>query len=173
MENMIPETDSADANKKIEAIIRAVAVKHGIALGRNDPILVLHTLNELLINELARKQDDLIQQFQVSLEEAANQWSKNMETKAAEILGEMRKSHLPSGAQARLFNELIENQISAIALSISDKLNEATVPQQRRTSQHIKSLNGQLKLMKRLVFFNIAGSILALTAGVLIMMVWM
>ncbi len=57
MINKVLENNSADANNKIEAIIRAVAVKHGIALGRNDPILILHTVNGLLLEEFSKQQE--------------------------------------------------------------------------------------------------------------------
>lgn len=160
MGNNNSETDTADSIKKIEAIIRAVAVKHGIALGRDDPILILHTLNELLISEFAKKQEELIQQFQICLEADADQSSKNADKKAAEILMMMKNSH------SQLMTEFIENQIPVIASSILNKFNDATEPQQRRTSQHIKSINGQLKLMKRLVYLNIASSIMFLVIGV-------
>ena len=70
------KTDQSDDGR--EAIIRAVAVKHGIALGNNDPILVLQTINGLLMDEFARKQEVLIRESHINLEAAADLWSKNV-----------------------------------------------------------------------------------------------
>ena len=34
-----------------DALIKEIAVKHGIAVGRDDPILILHTLNNQLLQD--------------------------------------------------------------------------------------------------------------------------
>ena len=36
---------------KIEETIKAIAARHGIALGRDDPILILQTINERLMQD--------------------------------------------------------------------------------------------------------------------------
>ena len=38
----------------VDHLIREIAVKHGVALGRDDPILILQTLNAQLLEEGAR-----------------------------------------------------------------------------------------------------------------------
>lgn len=153
MENLTSKVVSTDTDNKIEAIIRTIAIKHGIALGRNDPILVLHSLNELLISEFSAKQDELIQQFRVSLEEAADNFIKSMETKSVEILSEIEKSH------SKLTNDFVENQISVVATSIADKCIYLAEPHNKKIYLYIKSLNSQLKITKRLIYFNLALSV--------------
>jgi predicted YcjX-like family ATPase len=165
MENKVPQTDPADTNKKIEAIIRAVAVKHGIALGRNDPILILHTVNGLLLEEFAKQQEGLIDQFRESLESAADHWSKNMEVKADELLSNMGNSH------RQLIDELIEKHIDNITLAIADKSDEIAVAHQKRTVNNFKSLNSQIKSMRSMLFVNFAASIMALVSA--ITMLWL
>lgn len=165
MKNKAPETDPAETNKKIEAIIHAVAVKHGIALGRNDPILILHTVNGLLLEEFAKQQEGLIDQFRENLESAANHWSKNMEVKADEILSNMGNSH------RQLINDLIEKHINDIAIAIADKSGEIALAHQKRTLNYIKSLNSQLKTMKSMFYVNFAASIMALVSAIL--MLWL
>lgn len=165
MENKAPQTDPDDTNKKIEAIIRAVAVKHGIAIGRNDPILVLHTVNGLLLEEFAKQQEGLIDQFRENLESAANHWSKNMEVKADELLSNMGNSH------RELINELIKKQINDIAIAIAHKSGDISVAQQKRTVNNLKSLNSQLKTMKSMLYVNFAASIMALMSAII--MLWL
>ena len=65
LDNQAAETKTYQSGNSTEAIIRTVAVKHGIALGRNDPILVLHTINGLLMDEFASKQEALINSRQI------------------------------------------------------------------------------------------------------------
>jgi Transcriptional activator TraM len=165
MENKLPKTELADTNKKIEAIIRAVAVKHGIALGRNDPILILHTVNGLLLEEISKQQEGLIDQFRENLESAANHWSKNMEVKADELLNNMGNSH------RQLINELIETQIDNIALAIAHKSGEIAVAHQKRTVTNFKSLNSQIKSMRSMLYVNFAASIMALVSAII--MLWL
>jgi Transcriptional activator TraM len=165
MKNKVPETIPADTNNKIEAIIRAVAVKHGIGLGRNDPILILHTVNGLLLEELANQQADIITQFRESLESAADHWSKNMEVKADELLSNMGNSN------RQLISELIETQIDNIALAIADKSGDIAVAHQKITVNNFKSLNSQIKSMRSMLYVNFAASIMALVSAIL--MLWL
>lgn len=165
MENKVPQTELADTNKKIEAIIRAVAVKHGIALGKNDPILILHTINGLLLEEFANQQAGIITQFRESLESTADHWSKNMEVKADEILSNMGNNH------RQLIKELIETQIDNMALAIAHKSDDIAVAHQKRTVNNFKSLNSQLKTMKSMLYVNFAASIMALVSAII--MLWL
>jgi len=156
-------TDRSD--DRMEAIIRAVAVKHGIALGNNDPILVLQTINGLLMDEFARKQEVLIHEFHISLEATADLWSKNMESKASEILGSMENSH------RHLIGKLIEQQIQNLVREIADKSGNIALEQQLRASKNLRSLNSQLKTMKSMLYVNFAASIMALVSA--IVMLWL
>lgn len=146
-----------------EAIIRAIAVKHGIALGQNDPILVLHTINGLLMDEFASKQENLINQFKVNLEETADLWNKNMEIKANELLESMENSH------RHLINELNEKHIDNIALTIADKSAAIAMTQQKRSLANLKSLNSQLKTMRVMFYVNFSASIMALVSAILVL----
>jgi hypothetical protein len=157
------KTDRSDDG--MEAIIRAVAVKHGIALGNNDPILVLQTINGLLMDEFAHKQEVLIHKFHVNLEATADLWGKNMESKAGEILGSMENSHRD------LIGELIEQQVENLAREVADKSSEIAMEQQRRTSKHLRSLNSQIKTMRPMLYVNFAASIMALISA--IVMLWL
>ena len=41
---------------QIEALIREIAQKHGIVVGRDDPILILQTINNRLMQDSAKAQ---------------------------------------------------------------------------------------------------------------------
>jgi uncharacterized membrane protein len=163
LDNQATEAKAYQSGDSTEAIIRAVAVKHGIALGHNDPILVLHTINGLLMDEFASKQEALINQFKVSLEETADFWSKNMEVKANEILGGMEYSH------RHLINKLIEKHIDNMAMAIADKNGDIAMTQQKRSLSNLKSLNSQLKTLRLILYVNFAASIMALISTILVL----
>lgn len=163
LDNQAAEAKTYQSGNSTEAIIRTVAVKHGIALGRNDPILILHTINSLLMDEFARKQEALIDQFKVNLEATADVWSKNMETKANQILGGMENSH------RHLISELIEKHIDHIALAIVDKSGTIAMAQQKKSLSNLKALNSQLKTMKLMHYVNFSASIMSLIAASLVL----
>ncbi len=150
------ETESTYANSKIEAIIRTVAAKHGIALGRNDPILILYTLNELLIIDFARKQEELVQQFRMNLEEIADNWNSNMETKSAKYVGDIENQLF------QRFHSLQENQIENFNLAVSQAYTEAASISRKQSLLQLKFLRSQLRNIKLLAVMNIAVSIITL-----------
>jgi hypothetical protein len=70
----------------IGELVREVAAKHQIAVGRNDPIWVLHTLNEHLLRDTARAQDEMLVRLKEELELLAHHWDKTAKAKAERIL---------------------------------------------------------------------------------------
>jgi Transcriptional activator TraM len=71
--------------EKIEEIIKEIAVKHGIAIGRDDPILILNTLNERLLKETADAQRQIMHEFREELESAAHEWETTAKNIAEKI----------------------------------------------------------------------------------------
>ena len=59
---------------KIEDTIREIAAKHGIAVGRDDPILILHTINDRLMRESSEAQKEILDRFKEELESVAQRW---------------------------------------------------------------------------------------------------
>jgi flagellar biogenesis protein FliO len=71
---------------KIEELIKEIAVKHGIAVGRDDPIMILQTINERLILDGQTAQQQLLSHFKAELEEIAHRWSEDAKGKAERVL---------------------------------------------------------------------------------------
>ena len=69
-----------------DALIKEIAVKHGIAVGRDDPILILHTLNNQLMQDNRKVQQELLDQFKAELEGLSLRWSSDAKDKAERIL---------------------------------------------------------------------------------------
>ena len=55
-------------------IIEEVASKHGIALDPNDPILMVHTINQYLMRSGARVQQAMLKECQKDIEEHMGLW---------------------------------------------------------------------------------------------------
>ena len=71
---------------KIEETIKEIALKHGIAVGRDDPILILHTINERLMRETAAAQRQILHEFKEEIESAAYEWEATAKKTAEKIL---------------------------------------------------------------------------------------
>jgi hypothetical protein len=93
-------------------IIERVAAKHGIALTDDDPILMIHTLNEILIEENNKAHQVLLNQFRSTLEENIHLWSQTTESKANSLLQ----------ANSRNTHQLTEHIINTCFESINQKI---------------------------------------------------
>jgi len=71
---------------QIEELIREIAVKHGIAVARDDPILVLQTINNRLLQDSAKAQQAQLDSYKEELEALALRWSNDAREKAERIL---------------------------------------------------------------------------------------
>jgi len=70
----------------VEDLIKEIAVKHGIAVGRDDPILILQTINARLLDDGAKAQRALLQEHKEELEAITQRWSVDVKGKAERIL---------------------------------------------------------------------------------------
>jgi hypothetical protein len=71
---------------KIEAIIGDIAARHGVAIGRDDPIMILQTLNERLMQDSATAQQETLERFRQELEAIAHRWGEDARSKAERTL---------------------------------------------------------------------------------------
>ena len=67
-------------------MIKEIAAKHGIALGRDDPILILQTLNNRLLQYNQKVQQAMLNQYKEELEALSLRWSSDTKEKAERIL---------------------------------------------------------------------------------------
>jgi hypothetical protein len=71
---------------QIDDLIGEVARTHGIAIGRDDPILVLHTMNRRLIEDSTVAQQALLDAHRAELEALASRWGTTATDRADRIM---------------------------------------------------------------------------------------
>jgi hypothetical protein len=59
---------------KLDALIERIASEHGIVLSQDDPVLMMHTLNEVLLEQNKEAHAELLSNYQAILEENFNRW---------------------------------------------------------------------------------------------------
>ena len=74
------------ADDKIEELIREIAAKHGIVVGRDDPILILQTINTRLMQDSQAAQQEILDRFKEELEAIAHRWGDDAKGKAERTL---------------------------------------------------------------------------------------
>ena len=109
---------------KLEPLIREIAAQHGVALGRDDPILILQTINERLLEDSAAAQQELLDRFKAELEAIAQRWGEDARVKAERTLNTalaasrdamMRDMQAGAKAAAAFTREEIEAALEALA----------------------------------------------------------
>ncbi|WP_412058693.1 hypothetical protein [Bartonella sp. DGB2] len=73
---------------KLEEVAQLLSRKHGISIGRDDPILMLHTMNEKIKQDNEDQQKKLLKEFQSQLQEIIQNWSEEAKYKAESIINE-------------------------------------------------------------------------------------
>lgn len=118
------------ATDKIEETIKDIAVKHGIAVGRDDPILILQTINERLMQDSAAAQQEILDHFKEELEAIAHRWSDDAKNKAERTLNaaltasrETMTQTMQEGAKSAA--ELIRREIKAASAQFAAPIREA------------------------------------------------
>lgn len=69
-----------------DALLKEIAVKHGIALSKDDPILILQTINTRLLEDGLEAQKAAMASLKEDLEEIAQRWGHDAKDKAERIL---------------------------------------------------------------------------------------
>lgn len=72
--------------EQFDDLIREIATKHGIVVGRDDPILVLQTINLKLMQDSAKAQQVQLDQYKEELEGLSKRWGNDATDKAERIL---------------------------------------------------------------------------------------
>ncbi|SEQ06475.1 conjugal transfer protein TraM [Nitrosomonas ureae] len=74
------------SNDKLDALIERVASEHGIVLSQDDPVLMMHTLNEVLLEQNEKAHAELLSNYQAILEENFNRWCEYSTKKSNAII---------------------------------------------------------------------------------------
>lgn len=135
----------------LEDLIKAVAVRHGVALGKDDPLLMLHTINEHLVKEGAAAQEKLLADFQRQLEAAMTRLGVDMTDKAERAIA----------AAVRAAREALTAQAEEVARRSAGDV-EAVV--RKVTAEHMAALNSTRPLVLAAVgaaVVSMAGALIA------------
>ncbi|HAU1788572.1 conjugal transfer protein TraM [uncultured Legionella sp.] len=107
----------------INEAIKTIAVKHGVVLGKDDPILILQTMNEKLLEENRKAQQDILTQFKEEMENISSQWKVDAKEKAEKLLNAALAGS--KEAMNKLLRDATNEFVHAMKNVISDSLTKA------------------------------------------------
>ena len=134
----------------IENIIEEVAVKHGVTIGKNDPILILTTINSRLIEDSQAGQKEILSEFKAELEEVMARWEIEAKGKAERILTVALTASKEAMDQA--LEQGAAKTVESIQIEIEDIVRPLTV---------------QLKNMRRYSIWIFLASVIVFLASML------
>ena len=103
----------------VENLIKEIAAKHGIAVSRDDPILIMQTINARLLEDGAKAQRDMLQVHKEELEAIAQRWGVDAKDKAERILTASLAAS--KDAMARM----MQNGAIATTAAVRDEVDQA------------------------------------------------
>jgi hypothetical protein len=115
---------------QIEALIREIAQKHGIVVGRDDPIFVLQTINHRLMQDSAKAQQAQLESLKEKLEALAQRWSQDAREKSERVLNASLTAGKQAMAQlmeegARTSTRLLANDMDGLVVRLEQRIREA------------------------------------------------
>lgn len=108
---------------KFDAAIQDIAIKHGVVLSKDDPILILQTMNDRLIEETRQAQAAMLAQFREEMESISSQWKDDAKEKAEKVLNSALAAN--KVVMDKLLQEATKGFIKILEKVISDQLVEA------------------------------------------------
>ena len=107
----------------IDELIKEIAGKHGVAVGRDDPIMILQTINARLLEDSAKVQQAMLERYKEELEALSARWSTDAKDKAERVLnGALKASSNAMRERARetaaVMRGEIETALGRVAVSL-------------------------------------------------------
>ena len=159
-----PTPEEQDA--RMSEVISLVLNRNGLKLGKDDPLLIIHTLQEFLVQRLATQQDELIRTFCDELAKCINytkqDWCDNAKKEANKML--LKASNASTQLFELRLKEATDEAKEAVVSSIQKASKEAIAQLEAKTES-----NNAL-YQKSLYFLIGATAINVLTAILLIIM---
>ena len=121
----------------VEELIKEIAAKHGIAVSRDDPILILQTINNRLLQDGVKTQQAQLDQFKQEMEALSLRWGNDAKGKAERILNAALAAGKESMWQA--MQDGSGSTVKSVRAEIDEALARATAP--IRDARRIGMLN--------------------------------
>ena len=101
---------------KLKALIQEIAEVHGIMVGRDDPILILQTINMRLLKDGEAAQREMLAAFQSEIEQASARWADDSKKRAEQVLTAALTAS--KGGMEKVMQENAEKAAAAVSKEV-------------------------------------------------------
>jgi hypothetical protein len=133
---------------QVDELIKEIAAKHGIAVSRDDPIMVMQTINHRLMQDSLKAQQAQLDQYKEELEALALRWGTDAKGKAERIL------NAALSASKEAMNQAMQENATSTAATVRAEVDVA-----------LGRVAAQLKDAQRIGLLNVAASCITLGAA--------
>lgn len=111
-------------NDGLEALTKRIASEHSIVLTKDDPILMMHTLNEVLLEQNEKAHAELLNKYEAILQESFNQW-QTVASKKANALISAQQNNI-SKSNESLIDQNMQLISEKIRIAINHEIRDLT-----------------------------------------------
>ena len=135
---------------KINSLIQEIALTHGVAVSRDDPIMIMQTVHDNLLKDMETAQKALLDQFREELIELNIQWNDEAEARSERVL-----------------NASLQANRQAIHDVIHETSNYLTLEIEKEMAHSISNLSNTINSSHRIATLNIIAACITLIAFIL------
>lgn len=144
----------AVSDERIDQLIAEIAARHGLAVSRDDPIIVLQTINSVLLHDSARIQQAQLDQFKQEMEALTLRWENDANGKAERILN----AALAAGKNAMW--SVMQDGAGAASISIRAEIDTG-----------LNQIHALIVRARRIALIGMAASCITLLAAAIVLWV--
>lgn len=138
-------------NDKLDALIKRIASEHSIVLTKDDPVLMMHTLNEVLLEQNEKAHAELLHKYEAILQENLNQWQTAASKKANALIGAQQNNI--SKNNDPFIDQCMQLIIEKIKIAINHETHDLT------------------RISRQAAIMNLLAAILVLVSAVLVFVI--
>lgn len=132
----------------VEELIKEIAARHGIAVSRDDPILVLQTINSRLMQDSAKAQQVQLDHYKEELESLALRWGNDAKGKAERIV------NASLAASKEAMGQILQDAAKATTASLRAEMDAA-----------LAGVAAPIRDARRIAMLNVVASCITLLAA--------
>ncbi|CAE6518898.1 Transcriptional activator TraM [Nitrosomonas nitrosa] len=136
---------------KLDALIKRIASEHSIVLTKDDPILMMHTLNEVLLEKNEKAHAELLHKYEAILQENLNQW-QTVASKKANALISAQQNNISKNKDP-LTDQNLQLISEKIRIAINHEIRDLT------------------RISRQAAIMNLLAAVLVLVSAVLVLVI--
>ncbi|MDR4521612.1 MAG: conjugal transfer protein TraM [Nitrosomonas sp.] len=138
-------------NDKLDALIKRISSEHGIVLTKDDPVLMMHTLNEVLLEQNEKAHAELLNKYEAILQENFSQW----QTYASKKTNALINAH--QNNSGRNHDPVTDQHMQLISEKIRFAINQ--------------DIRGLARISRQAAIMNLLAAFLVLVSAILVFVI--